>query len=302
MNKAMVSVIMPTFNRSDLISHAINSVLRQVYKNWELIIVDDGSSDNTKDVVRSFSEKDSRIRYFYQNNQGQSVARNSGIEQSRGEFIAFLDSDNEWESNRLLLGVNELVKNPNVALCYGNAISIDINGNELHRRNMRRCSGLIFPKLLVDNFISMNSVLVRKSVLNSSRPFNEKNRLDEDYELWLNMSVNNQFFFVNQYIVRYRIEGERISNNYMRRLDANLHTVQKVLKEHSIDTSSKEIREGLAGHYFRRAKVIGDSGEFWTSMNNVVTALKYGINFSALRKAFRITAKSLLALIKKNDS
>lgn len=298
----MVSVIMPTFNRSDLISHAINSVLRQVYKNWELIIVDDGSSDNTKDVVRSFSEKDSRIRYFYQNNQGQSVARNSGIEQSRGEFIAFLDSDNEWESNRLLLGVNELVKNPNVALCYGNAISIDINGNELHRRNMRRYSGLIFPKLLVDNFISMNSVLVRKSVLNSSRPFNEKNRLDEDYELWLNMSVNNQFFFVNQYIVRYRIEGERISNNYMRRLDANLHTVQKVLKEHSIDTSSKEIREGLAGHYFRRAKVIGDSGEFWTSMNNVVTALKYGINFSALRKAFRITAKSLLALIKKNDS
>lgn len=192
MSTPKVSVIMPTYNRKTLISRAIESVLNQDYLDWELVIVDDGSQDGTEDLIKEYVSKDSRIRYLYQINQGQSVARNTGIENSNGELIAFLDSDNMWEPHRLSVGVQALLENPDCILCYGNSISIDINDRELDRNNMRRYSGYVFPKLIVDNFISMNTVLVYKAALRSCRPFNENNRLDEDYELWLNLSVANK--------------------------------------------------------------------------------------------------------------
>lgn len=91
-----VSVIITTYNRANLVSRAIDSVLNQTYKDFELIIIDDGSTDNTKSLIDSYLQKDKRIVYFYQENKGWPSALNKGIELSKGEYIAFLDSDNEW--------------------------------------------------------------------------------------------------------------------------------------------------------------------------------------------------------------
>lgn len=271
----LVSIVMPTYNRETLLPVAIESVLAQTYHNFELIIVDDGSKDATQELVASYMEKDSRIRYLYQENQGQSTARNYGIECSQGEYIAFLDSDNIWEPNRLKEGTDVLAQNSKVGLCYANVIFIDAKGDELHRQNMTRHSGFVFPKLIVDNFVSMNTVLVRRAILPSPRPFNEKNRLDEDYELWLDMSVNNEYCYIAKYLARYRIEGERISNNFMMRLDANEATVLKTIQKYNLDVSDSRLRKGLAGHYLRRAAIIGRHGSFVEALKNVLTAIKY---------------------------
>lgn len=275
MENPIVSVIMPTFNREVLLVEAVDSVLRQSYKYWELIIVDDGSVDNTAAIVKERYGNDLRIKYLHQSNQGQSVARNNGVESSSGEYVAFLDSDNLWEEHRLREGVEILKNNPQIGLCYADVIYIDAQGDEIHRVNMPRHSGFVFPKLIVDNFVSMNTVMVRKSVLPSIRPFNQANRLDEDYELWLDMSVKNQYFYIPQYLARYRIEGERISNNFMIRLDANEATVKKTITKYGLSLEDLEIRKGLSRHYLRRASIIGRHGSFFSALGCIQKAMGY---------------------------
>ncbi len=275
MENPIVSVIMPTFNREVLLIEAVDSVLRQSYKYWELIIVDDGSVDNTASVIKSRYGHEPRIKYISQPNQGQSVARNNGVEASTGEYVAFLDSDNVWEPHRLQEGVAVLIENPNVGLCYADVIYIDAQGDELHRVNMPRYSGLVFPKLIVDNFVSMNTVMVRRAVLPSMRPFNQSNRLDEDYELWLDMSVKNEYCYIPQYLARYRIEGERISNNFMIRLDANENTVKKIIAKYGVNINDLELRKGLSRHYLRRASIIGRHGSLVESLRSIKTAMQF---------------------------
>ena len=99
--KVFFSVVLPTFNRSNFITGAINSLLNQTYDDWELIIVDDGSTDNTKKVVEQFSKKDSRIKYHYQKNSERSAARNNGINKTKGNYICFIDSDDLYEEGYL---------------------------------------------------------------------------------------------------------------------------------------------------------------------------------------------------------
>ena len=122
----LVSIIIPTYNRETKISRAINSVVNQTYKNWELIIIDDGSKDDTKNVIKPYL-KDKRIKYFYQKNSGVASARNLGIKKSTGEYLAFLDSDDECLNNRIEKQLSEMLKYKAIfSLCN----SIDLLGSK----------------------------------------------------------------------------------------------------------------------------------------------------------------------------
>jgi len=291
MDGPLVSVIMPTYNRRDLIVVAIDSVIAQDYQNWELVIIDDGSVDKTDELLHTRYAGEDRIKYLYQKNAGQSSARNQGISISSGKYIAFLDSDNLWEPNRLATGVEVLCNNSNIGLCFADSISIDIRGREIDRQNMRRYSGMVFPLMVIDNFVSMNTVLVRRSILPSDRPFNQANRLDEDYELWLDLSVNNEFFYIPQFLSRYRVEGNRVSDDFMRRLDANESTVKKITTKYDVDLSSVDMKVGMAKHYLRRASVMGMQGHIGRCLHELFRANKSHLFFG---KSFRIFCKSLL--------
>ncbi len=291
MEGPLVSIIMPTYNRRDLITFAIDSVIAQDYPNWELYVVDDGSSDKTDELLRERYAGEHRIHYVFQQNAGQSVARNQGIELSQGEYIAFLDSDNLWQPNRLSVGVRFLRENPDVGLCFADSISIDIHGNEIGRGNMKRYSGWVFPQLLVDNFVSMNTVLVRRSILPSGRPFNQLNRLDEDYELWLDLSVKNKFHYIPEFLSRYRIEGNRVSNNFMSRLDANERTVLKTIEKYGLDINRPDLRVGMARHYLRRAGVLSGQGQLMGCLKELRKSAAYKV-FPGLLA--RVAIKSLL--------
>ncbi len=204
----VVSVIMPAFNDGAFIAEAISSVLSQTFRDLELVIVDDGSNDNTRSVIEKFMMSDGRVRYFFQKNGGQGKARNLGINNSQGEFIAFIDSDDVWVSSKIEKQLSLLGKDDDFGLVYCDAEYIGENSNFLFLSSTvnKPFRGRVVKKLLVNNFITNSSVVIRRDVLNKSGLFNESSffRSIEDYDLWLRISVRYTFDFVDENLVRYR--------------------------------------------------------------------------------------------------
>jgi len=206
MNKPLVSIIIPTYNRADLLSRAIQSVINQTYKDWELLIIDDGSTDNTKEIVEEFVKKDPRIKYFYQENKGQGAARNLGIRESKGEYIAFLDSDDEFLENKIEKSVKIFNEDKNIGMIYSNAIII---GNYLDNKKSLEISklyyGNIYKKLLLNNFITTSTVVVKKEVFLNCGFFNKSSLLRnfEDYDMWLRIAKKYKIGYISEVLVKY---------------------------------------------------------------------------------------------------
>lgn len=123
----LISIILPVYNRQEYIERAINSVINQSYKNWELIIIDDGSKDSTAELIATYKNFDPRIKSFYQNHQNLSAAKNNGISHSEGEFITFIDSDDEYKKEHLKLRIDFLNQNPEIDFLHG---GVQVIGNQ----------------------------------------------------------------------------------------------------------------------------------------------------------------------------
>jgi glycosyltransferase involved in cell wall biosynthesis len=168
-----VSVIIPTYNCAQYITEAIESVLNQTYKDFEIIVVDDGSTDNTNEILRSYIEK-KKIRYFYQENSGVSSARNMGVRVSQGEYISFLDSDDFWEVNHLQQLLNAMWKYPTCSVAFS---AIEIFGdakdvtekNKAFKYSVSRCLGAAFDKK--DNSIWLSNKNLLQDLLERGFPF-----------------------------------------------------------------------------------------------------------------------------------
>jgi glycosyltransferase involved in cell wall biosynthesis len=187
-NDVRVSVIMATYNRGNLISETIKSVLNQSFTHFEFIIMDDGSTDQTSEIVRSF--KDNRIRYIFQANQGRSKARNDGIHQAKGEYIAFIDSDDLFLSNKLEKQVNFLDINPEVGMSYTKCDVIDDFGNQLSVVYEAPVSGCIYYDIAfyLPVTICLPTVMVRREILLNTKLFDVSMERFEDTDLWRRIS------------------------------------------------------------------------------------------------------------------
>lgn len=182
-----VSIIMPTWNRAFIIGRAIDSVLKQSYRNFELIISDDGSSDGTEEVLKSYCEKDRRILYIRNEHAGVSRARNIGLERSTGQLIAYLDSDNKWSENYLLLMVNSFIDNPdmNTLYCALRVIDTITEREFISFRHFDR-------KYLLDrNYIDMNIFMHRRYLFEKLGGFNEGITVLEDWDLIMRYTKDN---------------------------------------------------------------------------------------------------------------
>lgn len=260
-NQPLVSIVTPTYNREDFLGEAIQSVIDQTYGQFELIIVDDGSTDESEALVERFALNDPRIRYFKQHNQGQSVARNRGIKESQGEFICFLDSDNKWFPDKLEASVKAFYDEPSVDIVYGDNVTISETGAEIDRSNMPRHSGLITERLLADNFISMNTTMVRKHCFDKLGAFNERDRLAEDYELWLRFSTEFRFLYIPHYFGYYRVMDNQISTDKEARYAANEKIIHSFLTRFPDALTRKEQRAGLCRFYLRKARYLSATGQ-----------------------------------------
>jgi len=166
-------------------------------------IVDDGSDDNTREVVRPFLD-DNRINYYYQDNGGQSVARNNGLDRCGGELICFLDSDDLFNPEKLAVQVGLFQEKPDIDVLFDDYELIDARGEIISRDNMERFSGSIYRKLLIDNFISINSTMVRRKCFDEMGKMDESIRFSDDYDLWLRFSTRYKFHYEPVYFTRYR--------------------------------------------------------------------------------------------------
>jgi len=257
---ATVSVVMPTFNRARFIPSAVASALAQTYADLELIIVDDGSTDDTARVLEPFFE-DGRVRYFYQSNQGQSVARNYALAQSSGEFIAFLDSDDLWCPDKLEKQLRAFDANPGVDIVHGDEVLINEQGEVISRKNMRRYSGRITRQLLADNSVSITTALVKRRCFEEMGGFDTLVGVADDYDLWLRFSARYRFHYEPGIVASYRVMEAQISSDKRRRLAANEMIIRNFLKQYADELPRKDRRWGVSRFYCRSARYFASVGE-----------------------------------------
>tara|TARA_Y100000741_G_scaffold331778_1_gene287326 strand:- start:477 stop:1313 length:837 start_codon:yes stop_codon:yes gene_type:complete len=206
-----ISVIIPTFNRLDLLKRAIDSVLNQSIKPYDIIVVDDGSTDGTSEMIQ---HKYKSINLIQQKNSGVSAARNNGIKNAQGDWIALLDSDDEWEKNKLEEQVNNLTDNPKYEFCHTNEIWIRNGIRVNQKKRHKKYGGFIFDKCLDICRISPSSVLFNKNILNHVGWFDEKLPVCEDYDLWLRITADYEILFIDKpLIVKYGGHNDQLSQS-----------------------------------------------------------------------------------------
>jgi glycosyltransferase involved in cell wall biosynthesis len=199
-----VSIIIPTYNRSALLPRAIQSVINQTYRDWELLIIDDGSTDNTKDVVDEFIKKDSRIKYLYQENSGgPAKPRNVGIRESTGEFIIFLDSDDEMLPEKIAKQLTVFDRSDNIGFVGCHVFVIETN--KIPRIEKISHEGNVLGDLLLGDFIwSCSNVMVRKDCfLKNNILFDEKMKYSDDWDMWIQLSKKYDFDYADAPLMRY---------------------------------------------------------------------------------------------------
>lgn len=190
-----VSVIIPTYNRRDLLVTAIDSVLNQTWRNFELLVIDDGSDDGTDKLVASYGN---RVRYFFQDNRGVSVARNIGIKKAEHDLLAFLDSDDVYAPEKLETQVAAMIANPGYLVSHTDEIWYR-RGHLLNQKNRHvRNSGYIFARCLDLCAVGMSTAMVRRSLFDEVGFFDEGLACCEDYDLWLRASVKFPFLLVSR--------------------------------------------------------------------------------------------------------
>ena len=234
-----VSVIIPTYNRKNLLKRALHSVISQTFVPQEIIVVDDGSSDRTKDWV---SERFPDVRYIYQDNSGVSSARNAGIKEAKGSWIAFLDSDDEWMPNKLEQQKRVINSFQEAWLCHTNEIWIR-NGVRVNQmKKHQKYGGDVFENCLDICRISPSSVLIKKEVFEMVGLFDESLKVCEDYDLWLRITAVLPVIFLDQpLIIKYGGHTDQLS-----RVDSGIEkyrikSLEKILSSNSLSNSQSKI-------------------------------------------------------------
>ncbi|MFZ0455687.1 MAG: glycosyltransferase [Ignavibacteriaceae bacterium] len=227
-----VSIIMPTFNRANWIGSAIKSIQKQTFEDWELLIIDNQSKDNTKAIVEDFSSGDNRIKYFNvkkSSHQGLSDYLNYGLKIAVGEYIARLDDDDEWyDQDKLLEQVRFLDKNPDYVITGGGAIMVDGEKKELYRFFKRESDTEIRNNALYACPFIHITVLYRKKIAVECGGYRNL-RFGEDWELWLRLGKMGKFYNFRKYFCLYTNAGQNFSVNSQRHLTS---TVLEFIKEY----------------------------------------------------------------------
>ncbi len=224
----MVSIITPAYNSENFISDSINSVINQTHKNWEMIIVDDGSLDNTYNIIKEFAVKENRIKLIKHNkNLGPGAARNTAIREAKGNFIAFLDADDLWESHKLTTQL-AFMKENNASVSFSSYELIDEQGSNLHKR-IQALSIIKYNKQLKCNYIGNLTGVYDVTALGKIYMPEIKKR--QDWIMWLKaIEKAGEAKGIQESLAKYRIRKESLSSNKIDLLRHNYNVYRKALK------------------------------------------------------------------------
>jgi len=235
-----VSIIIPTYNRLPMLKEAVDSVLAQDFEDFELIVVDDGSTDGT---AGEMTEYGGRVKLLqHQQTRGVSTARNYGINHAKGKYISFLDSDDLWVKGKLKIQVNFLDENPHYPLCYTDEIWIRKGKRVNPMLKHTKYSGWILEKCLPLCTISPSSVMMRKTLFSRVGLFDEALPVCEDYDFWLRVSVRFPIFFINKkLIIKRGGHADQLSNRSWGNDRYRVMALEKLLSEPSVGSEEREL-------------------------------------------------------------
>ena len=243
-----ITVVIPTYNRYELLYRAISSILSQTYKPSEIIVVDDGSTDKTSNIQNDFP----LIKYIYQKNSGVSAARNRGIENASFEWIAFLDSDDEWMSTKLEEQVKFHQEENDILMSYTDELWIRDGVNVKIPKKFKKIGKNAFLENLSYCNIAPSSVLMHKSLFESLGMFDESIEVCEDYDLWLRISLENKIGLVDKKLIKkYAGHEDQLSFKHWGMDRFRIITLEKLLidEKRLTDTKRPLIKEELLKKY-----------------------------------------------------
>ncbi len=272
--KNLVSVIIPTFNRAHVLGKCIDSVLNQSYQNLEVIIIDDGSTDNTKSVLSHYKD---HIKVIYQNNSGVSSARNAGVANANGKYIAFLDSDDSWHKDKLKIQL-EKFENNNIALMACNAELVDITGNRtiIYDDSIPEFSILDFFDIYCHPYLGIPNVVLLKDVFNEMNGFNEELKTAEDIDLFLRVALKYNVGLVNNILTEIHVSNDSISAGMDSYID-NIFVLEELQRKNRFKFNGKEqlVNKVMSKLYNEYARSLLWSRQYSDATNKLFVSLKY---------------------------
>ncbi|MGJ5676625.1 MAG: glycosyltransferase [Nostochopsis sp.] len=232
--KPEASIVIPAYNSEKTIKQTIESVLCQTFTDFELIIINDGSTDLTLEVISQF--QDSRIKVFSFENAGGNVSRNRGLERATGEFVSFLDADDIWTPDKLESQFYALQTNPQATVAYSWTDYIDEQGKFLLSGTHITANGNVYEQLIISNFLENGSnPLIRREALVKLGGFDEDLTAAQDWDMWLRLAQNFDFIAVPHVQILYRISANSLSTNLVRQEKASLHVLEKACSKNIQD-------------------------------------------------------------------
>lgn len=286
-----VSVVIPAYNAAATLPATLNSVFRQTFTDYEVVVVDDGSTDSTRTVLAGYGD---RLRVLHKMNEGKpAAARNLGVRESRGEYVAFLDADDCWRPNKLELQVPLLEQNPAVGLVYSAASVVDGEGREVR---VSRCApegrGRINRLLCVRNVMVGSSVIARRRAIAEAGGFDESLTSIENWDLWIRIARRWEVDFVDRPLTVYRVHaGNRSADVELRRRNI----FQILAKNHDPKDHSIESRRLRREAYFNAYYQVLGMGYFERlEMRKATSALWHAFRLKPRPDVGKLLALSLL--------
>ena len=291
-----VSVIIPTYNCARYITGAINSVISQTYKNLEIIVIDDGSKDNTKETLEYYM-KAGLINYIYQENKGPAGARNEGIRTATGEYIAFLDADDLWMKDKLQLQIDYIQRNPQYKVIFSDFMEMSdgkITFNSYLKEGGYKNvgEGYLYDNLIKESFISPITAIISRDIFVKVGLFDEELIIGEDRDMWLRVAEEFQIGFLNK-VLSIR---NRHSTNLTRKRELYMLMQVRMLEKHlkrRMDDKDKnpdcvrEIKRELENRYL-------ELGMYYTREFRKDVARKYF--WGSLKYGFNLKSAALIGL------
>ncbi|QEY17299.1 glycosyltransferase family 2 protein [Cellvibrio sp. KY-GH-1] len=295
------SVIVPVYNAESYIEETLNSILHQDFSDFEIIVVDDGSTDTTGDKVKGIG--DPRIKYFKQENSGGPAGpRNVGIRESKGEYIFIFDADDIMVPEKLRLSISAMDSHPEADLLFTNFSTIDEEGNQLKADFLKDydtlwkllkgdfndsvviAPELICPALVRVNFIGTSSVALRRSALLPVDQFNESLKNSDDRLFWILFSLTHKFIFLNKILHKYRILKNSISNQgFIRRGPSKIHALT-IVRDKLVDPELvRLVNKQIANDYVSMAYAYKQKGNRKEQRENALKSMAAKMNIKALK-------------------
>lgn len=268
-----VSVLLPTFNRAHIICGAIESIQKQTFSDWELIVMDDGSKDNTREVINRLMETDLRIRYVYKENEGLSATRAKAVGHARGEYITLIDDDDFYLPCKLELQAKYLDENPDAGLVYSYVDQVD--GNKTFVRKLPVEPARDFYDLANECTVQTASVMIRKKCFEEIGTFRTDLRGIDDYEMWLRISRSYKIGFLPETVALYVRHQNNMGSNAQLRYDSLMDLYRLLLSWNLTSREKSRVLQTCALRSYWHASLCLDQGKYSEAARLFARALRY---------------------------